>query len=169
MRAKPPHISQNLETMVELTITVPDGMVQTIEDLIKWMPEVEITKSITIQDANDRYDQCFKEAINSLNSNKVIKRPRDYAWIMAGLEQDMDNDMPCFSSTRGFRGYLYIIGVRPLPSNTALHNALKLVDGIYPDWEFLDEPDMSEKRRRKEVFQLFMIAFKRALKSRVND
>ncbi len=148
--------------MVELTIMVPDGMVQPLEELISWMPEVEIMRSMDIEDVNDRYDQCFKAAIESLQKNKVIRRPRDFAWIMTGIEQDMTNELRGYSSTRAFLGYLSLIGIKHLPSNTSLYNAVKLVDGIYPDWEFMDDPDVSEKRRRKEVFQLFLVAFKKA-------
>lgn len=155
--------------MKELTIVVPNEMAHPLEELAKWMPEVEIVKSVETLDANDNYDLCFKAAIESLQRNRVIIHPRDLAWVMMGIEQDLVNELKGFSSTRGFIAYLNIIGISRLPSNTALFNALKLVDGVYPEWEFADEPDVNEKRRRKEVYQLFLVAFNRAKKRMVEQ
>ena len=148
--------------MVELTLRVPEEMAQHIEALAKRMPEVEIERTVEIQDANSIYDLAFRSAIDELRYLKVLKQPRDYAWIMVGIEQDLDNDLCSFTSTRSFIAYMNIIGIRDVPSNTALFNATKLVAGVYPEWVFLDDADVSEQRRRKEVFQLFLVAFRKA-------
>ena len=150
--------------MVELTLSVPEEVAPHIEALVKRMPEVEIEKVIEVEDVNSIYDLAFKSAIEELRHLKILKRPRDYAWIMVGIEQDLENDLRSFSSTRSFIAYMSIIGIWGLPSNTALFNATKLVDGIYPDWVFLDDIDKSEERRRKEIYQLFLVAFKKARK-----
>lgn len=148
--------------MVELTLRVPEEVAPHIEALAKRMPEVEIEKSVEIPDANSIYDLAFKSAIGELIYLKVLKQPRDYAWIMMGIEQDLENDLCSFTSTRSFIAYMSIIGIGGLPSNTTLYNATKLVTGVYPEWVFLDDVDMSEERRRKEVFQLFLVAFRKA-------
>ena len=148
--------------MKEITLEVPEDMAPHIEALAKRMPEVEIVKLVDIQDANSIYDLAFKGAIDELIHYNVLRHPRDFAWIMMGIEQDLDNDLCSFSSTRSFAAYLQILGVRRVPSNTALFNATKLCEGVYPDWVFLDDVDVSEERRRKEVFKLFLIAFRKA-------
>jgi hypothetical protein len=150
--------------MVELTLRVPEAMAHPIEELVKYMPEVEIERTVEIQDANSIYDLAFKSAISELQYYKVFKQPRDYAWIMLGIEQDLENDLLSFSSTRSFVAYLHILGLGGVPSNTCLYNATQLVTGVYPDWVFLDDIDVSEERRRKEVFQLFLVAFRNARK-----
>ena len=155
--------------MKEITLRMNDELAQLVENLAAHVPDMEVVESTEMLDANDDYDLCFKAAIESLRNNHVIRYPRDYAWIMIGIEQDFDNDFRAFSSTRGFIGYLSILGIFRLPSNTALYNATKLVDGVYPEWEFMDAPDVNEKRRRKEVFQLFLIAFNKAKRQVLNN
>jgi len=154
--------------MKEITLRVPEEVAPHIEALAKRMPEVEIERTVEIQDANSVYDLAFKSAISELQYYKVFKQPRDYAWIMVGIEQDLENDLLSFSSTRSFVAYLHILGLGGVPSNTCLYNATQLVTGVYPDWVFLDDVDVSEERRRKEVFQLFLVAFRRA-RNRISE
>jgi len=154
--------------MKEITLRVPEEVAPHIEALAKRMPEVEIERTVEIQDANSIYDLAFRSAIDELRHLKVLKQPRDYAWIMTGIEQDLENDLLSFSSTRSFAAYLHILGLGGVPSNTCLYNATQLVTGVYPDWVFLDDVDVSEERRRKEVFQLFLVAFRRA-RNRISE
>ena len=157
-----PHLTKHRMTMKEITLRVPEEVAPHIEALAKRMPEVEIERTVEIQDANSIYDLAFRSAIDELRHLKVLKQPRDFAWIMMGIEQDLENDLCSFTSTRSFIAYMSIIGVWGLPSNTTLYNATKLVTGVYPEWIFLDDVDVSEERRRKEVFQLFLVAFRKA-------
>ena len=154
--------------MKEITLRVPEEVAPHIEALAKRMPEVEIERTVEIQDANSIYDLAFRSAIDELRHLKVFKQPRDYAWIMLGIEQDLENDLLSFSSTRSFAAYLHILGLGGVPSNTCLYNATQLVTGVYPDWVFLDDVDVSEERRRKEVFQLFLVAFRNA-RNRISE
>ena len=156
------HLTKTWTIMEEITLQVPDEVAPELKAIFKLMPAVEIVKSVEIKDANSVYDLAFKSAISELQHYKVFKQPRDYAWIMVGIEQDLENDLLSFSSTRSFVAYLYILGLGGVPSNTCLYNATQLVTGVYPDWVFLDDVDVSEERRRKEVFQLFLVAFRNA-------
>jgi hypothetical protein len=104
-----------------------------------------------------------------LKNDKVIRRPRDYAWIMAALDQDMMADYEGFMSPQAFIEYMATIGLTMLPDRTTLFRAYNLIDGEYPNWTFDDEPDEQEARRRMNVVVRFKSAYYRAKRAKCNS
>ena len=68
--------------MKEITMRVNDEMEGLIEELTKHLEGVEVVGTGELM-AEEDCDTCFKEAIMELRQDGVIRRPRDYGWIMA--------------------------------------------------------------------------------------
>ena len=73
------HLTKHLEQMKEITLRVPEALAPELEALAKklahMMEEDEDLLTMEVQ------DQCVAEAIRVLQREKVIKSPRDFAWI----------------------------------------------------------------------------------------
>ena len=147
--------------MKEITLRVTDELVQLVEQWAQHMPGMDV---VDMNDSMDmsRRDQCFKQAILELKEDRVIRRPRDYAWIMAALEQNVIAEYDNFYSSQAFIQYLELLGITDLPDRTTLYRAYNLIDGKYPQWSFFDDPDDKEVLRRKNVVVRFKSAFYRA-------
>ena len=152
--------------MIELTIRVPEAVAPEIKMLAeKLAGMVEIGDDEWLDE--DDFTSFFRKAIDELWRDRVLKRPRDYGWIMAALDQGLIDDIEPFASPSKFREYLKILGVQPLPSKTTIASAYNNVVGDFPDWAFLDEPDGTEVLRRKNVVNRFRSAFMRAKRAKL--
>ena len=87
--------------MKEITLRVTDEMAVIIEQLVEHMADVEVMDTGECLD-DDIRDLWFKQAIMELKKDKVIRRPRDYAWIMAAIDQDVMSDYESFISPQAF-------------------------------------------------------------------
>ena len=154
--------------MKEITLRMSDEMAVIIEQLVEHMTDVEVMDTGECPDDDPR-DIWFKQAIMELKNDKVIRRPRDYAWIMAALDQDMMADYEGFMSPQAFIEYMATIGLTMLPDRTTLFRAYNLIDGEYPNWTFDDEPDEQEARRRMNVVVRFKSAYYRAKRAKCNS
>ena len=147
--------------MKEITLRVTDELAQLVEQWVQHIPNMEVVDMGECMDMSRR-DQCFKQAILELKEDRVIRRPRDYAWIMAALEQNVIAEYDCLYSSQAFIDYLELLGIKDLPDRTTLYRAYNLIDGKYPQWSFFDDPDDKEVLRRINVVVRFKSAFYRA-------
>jgi hypothetical protein len=152
--------------MIELTIRVPEAVAPEIKMLAEKLASVVDGSTCDWLDEDD-FTSFFRKAIDELWRDRVIKRPRDYGWIMAALDQGLVADIEPFASPSRFRGYLKILGIQPVPSKTTIASAYNNVVGDFPDWAFLDEPDGTEVLRRKNVVNRFRSAFMRAKRAKL--
>ncbi|MBQ3770155.1 MAG: hypothetical protein II866_14345 [Prevotella sp.] len=154
--------------MKEMTIRVSDELAELVERWTEHTPEMEVIDTSDCL-GDDERDLCFKQAIVELIEEGVIRRPRDYAWIMAAIDQDVVSEYECFNSSQAFIDYMEIVGITKLPDRTTLFRAYNLIDGEYPNWSFLDDPDDKEILRRNNVVVRFKSAFYRAKRGRRNS
>ena len=155
-----------LGKMKEITLRVPDDMVALMEQLAQRLEGVEIADVCDGTLTETDMDLCFRLAVMELKQDNVIRKPRDYAWMMAALEQDAISDLEGFESPQSFVNYLTMLGIEKLPNRSTLFRAYNNIIGVYPNWTFLDEPDGDEILRRKNIVIRFKSAFlrhKRAL------
>lgn len=147
--------------MKEITLRVPDQMVALIEQWAQYVPEMEIIMTTDSLSKDDR-DLCFKQAIQELIDDRLIRKPMDYAWIMTAVEQGAVKDFEPFPSHQSFIDYLDLLGVKELPSRTTLFRAYAKISGVYPQWVFTDGPKQGEKLRRNTIVVRFLSAYSRA-------
>lgn len=153
--------------MKEITMRVSDELSVFVKQWAEYIPDVEMVTDDDYQD--DQRDVWFKEAVMMLKQDGVIRKPRDYAWIMAAIEQDLLEDYEGFYSSQAFIDYLAMIGIDNLPERTTLYRAYNLIDGEYPEWTFMDDPDDREVSRRKNVVLRFKSAFFKAKRTYCNS
>lgn len=84
--------------MKEITLKVPDDMLGLIEQLAHHMNGVEIVNVFDGTMTETETDQCFRMAIMEMKEEHVIRKPRDYAWIMTSIEQHVISDLKAFGS-----------------------------------------------------------------------
>ena len=153
--------------MVELTLRVPEEVAQELKMLAEKLASVvEGGRTDWLDD--DDFNIFFKKAIEELQSDKAIKRPRDFGWIMAAVDQGVLADIEPFVRPARFRWYLQFLKVRPLPCQTTIASAYNCVIGDFPDWAYLDEPSTTEMLRRKDVVYRFKSAFMRAKRAKLS-
>ena len=161
--------SQNLEAMKEITLRVPDTMARMIEDWTNYVPEMELVRMVDNMMSEDVRDLCTRCALDELIDEKAIRRPRDYAWIMLAMNQGVIDDFDGFCSHQDYIDYLKEIGIGTAPSRTTLFNIENNTLGDYPEWTFLDEPSPNESLRRKNLVKLFLSAYRRAKREKLNS
>ena len=154
--------------MKEITLRVTDELAVIIEQLVEHMADVEVMDTGECPD-DDTRDLWFRQAIMELKKDKVIRRPRDYAWIMAAIDQDVMADYEAFISPQAFIEYMVTARLTTLPNRTTLFRAYNLIDGEYPNWTFDDDPDEQEARRRMNVVVRFKSAYYRAKRTKCNS
>ena len=147
--------------MKEITLRVTDEMAQLVEQWAEHIPDMEVVDTDECLDDNNR-DLCFKQAIMELRQDNVIRKPRDYAWIMAALDQDAIADYEGFYSSQAFIDYMDMLGIDGLPDRSTLYRACNLIEGKYPNWTYMDDPNDSELSRRNNVVVRFRSAYLRA-------
>jgi hypothetical protein len=154
--------SQKLrKKMKEVTLLVPDQMVALIEQWAQYVPEMEIAVTSDCLSKDGR-DQCFRRAVQELADSRLIRRSRDYAWIMIAIDQGVLKDVEAFPSHQSYIDYLKLLDVRELPSRTTLFRAYSMTEGTYPQWRFSDNPKQDEALRRKTIVARFASAYMRA-------
>ena len=145
--------------MKQITLKGPDDVLGLIEQLAHHMNGVEIVNVFDDAMTETETDECFRKAITELKEEHVLRKPRDYAWIMTSIEQQVISDLKAFESPQSFIDYLRRLGITHLPNRSTLSRAYNTIIGKFPEWTFLDEPDLGEVLRRKTVVVRFMSAF----------
>lgn len=149
--------------MKEITLRVPDELAPELEALVKKLARVvengvEEDVLLTI----DEQDQCVAEAILMLQKDKVIRSPRDFAWVMMVMNQQVLNDFEVYFTAISFIDYLKSLNIENRPGKSSLYDNCALVMNDFPEWEFADEPSHSEVVRRRNVGKRFLSAYIRA-------
>ena len=155
--------------MKEITLKVPDNMLGLIEQLALHMNGVEIVNVFDGTMTETETDQCFRMAIMEMKEEHVLRKPRDYAWIMTPIEQHVISDLKAFESPQSFINYLRHLGISRLPDRSTLSRAYNTIIGKFPEWTFLDKPDSGEVLRRKTVVVRFKSAFMRYKRAFCNN
>lgn len=145
--------------MKQITLKGPDDVLGLIEQMAHHMNGVEIVNVFDDAMTETETDECFRKAITELKEEHVLRKPRDYAWIMTSIEQQVISDLKAFESPQSFIDYLRRLGITHLPNRSTLSRAYNTITGKFPEWTFLDEPDLGEVLRRKTVVVRFMSAF----------
>jgi len=145
--------------MKQITLKGPDDVLGLIEQLAHHMNGVEIVNVFDDAMTETETDECFRKAITELKEDHVLRKPRDYAWIMTSIEQQVISDLKAFESPQSFIDYLRRLGITHLPNRSTLSRAYNTIIGKFPEWTFQDEPDLGEVLRRKTVVVRFMSAF----------
>ena len=152
--------------MKEITLRVPDELAPELEALVKKMALVMEVEEylLTIEEQ----DQCVAEAILTLQREKVIRSPRDFAWIMMVMNQQVLDDFEgCFTAI-AFTRYLKTLGIEGCPGKSSLYSNCSLVLNDFPEWEFADDPSHDEVVRRRNVGKRFLSAYIKA-KRRISE
>ncbi len=155
--------------MKEITLKVPDNMLGLIEQLALHMNDVEIVNVFDGTMTETETDHCFRMAIMEMKEEHVLRKPRDYAWIMTSIEQHVISDLKAFESPQSFINYLRHLGISRLPDRSTLSRAYNTIIGKFPEWTFLDKPDSGEVLRRKTVVVRFKSAFMRYKRAFCNN
>lgn len=138
--------------MTDIIFRVPDDMAQTLLDLAKHMPEVEIVSYEQPTDCGlADMDRRMAFAINLLEKNGALRYCYDYTWIMVAIGDGVIKGMDAFRSPQSFMDYLALLGLEHIPSRTTISTYNNKVCGEYPNWTFIDTNDPHEILRRKNV------------------
>lgn len=155
--------------MRQILIEIEDEAYGKFMGMVELCPQISVMDVGIITNTKNMLDLCMKQAIMELIEDKVIRRPRDYGWIMLALEQKVVKDIDGFSSHQAFIDYLALLGVESLPGKTTLFRTYNITDGTYPDWTFLDHPKHEEELRRKNIIVRFLSAYMRAKRTMWNN
>lgn len=154
-------------TMRQILIEIEDEAYEQFMGMMELCPQIIVVDDGNIPITENLCDLCMKQAIDELQRDRVIRRPRDYGWIMSALDQGLVADIEPFTSPSRFREYLKLLDIQPLPSKTTISSAYNNVLGDFPDWTFMDDPDATEVLRRKNVVNRFRSAFMRAKRAKL--
>ena len=147
--------------MVELRLRVPEALAPELEALAKKLAQMMEGRDEDLTE--DEYDRCFREAILELKEDGVIKKPRDYAWIMAAVNEGVVAGAVPFVSPQDFIDYMSGLGIDNVPCRSTLSSAYSSIVGRYPYWSYGEAAVApAEVNHRKDVVARFKSAFARA-------
>ena len=152
--------------MKQITLKGPDDVLGLIEQLAHHMNGVEIVNVFDDAMTETETDECFRMAITELKEEHVLRKPRDYAWIMTSIEQHVISELKAFESPQSFIDYLRHLGISGLPHRSTLSRAYNTITGKFPEWTYSKKPSYYEERRRIAVvvrFQSAFLKYKRAI------
>ena len=154
------HLTKHLEQMKEIILRVPEALAPELEALAKKLAQMmEEDEDLSV----DNYDKSFREAILELKEDGIIRKPRDYAWIMAAINEGYVSGAEPFFSPQDFIDYLNGLGIDNLPCRSTLSSAYSSIVGQFPSWSFGDMlVSIAELNHRRDVVARFRSAFARA-------
>ena len=155
--------------MKEITLRVPEALAPELEALAKKLAQVMEEETFEEELSCDELFVALKMAFAEVWKDKVIRRPRDFGWIWLAMDQGVLPEVDGFNSAGSFRWFLKYLNINPLPCRNTLSSTYNLVEGEFPDWLFMDEPDATEATRRKNVVVRFRSAYMRAKRAMLND
>ena len=147
--------------MKETTLRVPEALAPELEALAKKLAQMmEEDEDLSV---DNEYDRSFREAILELKEDGVIKKPRDYAWIMAAVNEGVVAGAVPFVSPQDFIDYMSGLGIDNVPCRSTLSSAYSSIVGRYPYWSYGEAAVApAEVNHRKDVVARFRSAFARA-------
>jgi len=141
---------------------VPDELVPELEALVRKLARVVEREEDEVLLTIDEQDRCVAKAIRTLQKDKVIRSPRDYAWIMTVMNQQVLADFEVYFTAMSFIDYLKSLNIENCPGKSSLYDNCALVTNDFPEWEFIDGPSHSEVVRRRNVGRRFLSAYVQA-------
>jgi hypothetical protein len=148
--------------MKQVLLSIEDDAYEKLMGMLSLCPSVKVESVEDCIVTEETRDLCAKIAFETLLINKVIRRPRDYAWIMMAMGQKVIDDFDAFHSHQDYIDYLTELGIQQVPSRSTLFNTCNITLNNYPEWEFLDDPAPCEALRRKNIIKQFLSAYRRA-------
>ncbi len=159
--------------MKQIVLRVEDSAYEILRNTFTLMNGVEVEEVFDAIEITGSRDECVKEAITTLLNDHVIRRPRDYAWLMIAFGQGaVGSDLNSITSPQAFINYLEFIGIKDVPCRTTLFNVQNITFGTFPNWTFSDTKKPNEIIRRKNIVTRFLSAYvsakRRILNSNLN-
>jgi hypothetical protein len=152
---------KDLETMTRIVLDVQEDISKTVVDMLQLCSGVEIVNVGEEELASEeQVAACVAQAIAELRADKIAFRSYDFTWILVAMNQYVVEDIEGFRSPQAFVDYLRLAGVEELPFRTSLH--INNVEGIFPDWQFVDTEEPQEVLRRINIVKRFLSAYRRA-------
>jgi hypothetical protein len=148
--------------MKQVLLSIADDAYEKVMGMLSLCPSVKVESVDDYIVTEEKRDLCAKTAFNTLLENNVIRRPRDYAWIMMAMGQKVIDDFEAFHSHQDYIDYLTELGIEQVPSRSTIFNICNITLNDYPEWEFLDAPAPSEALRRKNLIKQFLSAYRKA-------
>ena len=106
-------------------------------------------------------DERMKHALDCLEQEKRLVHKYDYIWIMRYLNEEHIKDTGLFFySVNSYRTYITTyLGHHDVAGLSTLSLYYGFGEGRYPDWTFSDTKDATERLRRVNVVQRFIVLF----------
>lgn len=147
--------------MTRIVLDVQEDISKTVVDMLQLCSGVEIINVGEEELASEeQVAACVAQAIAELRADKIAFRSYDFTWILVAMNQYVVEDIEGFRSPQAFVDYLRLAGVEELPFRTSLH--INNVEGIFPDWQFVDTEEPQEVLRRINIVKRFLSAYRRA-------
>lgn len=147
--------------MTRIVLDVQEDISKTVVDMLQLCSGVEIVNVGEEELASEeQVAACVAQAIAELRADKIAFRSYDFTWILVAMNQYVVEDIEGFRSPQAFVDYLRLAGVEELPFRTSLH--INKVEGIFPDWQFVDTEEPQEVLRRINIVKRFLSAYRRA-------
>ncbi len=156
--------------MKQIVLRVEDSAYEILKNTFTLMNGVEVEEVHDAVDITELRDDCVKEAITKLLDDRIIRRPRDYAWLMIAIGQGVvGSDFKSITSPQAFINYMKYIGIKDVPCRTTLFNVQNITFGIFPNWTFSDTQKPNEIIRRKSLVTRFLSAYGSAKRRKLNN
>ena len=106
-------------------------------------------------------DERMKHALDCLQQEDLLVHKYDYIWIMRYLNEEHIKDTGLFFySVNSYREYVTTyMGHQQVAGVSTLSQYYSYGEGRYPDWTFSDTKDATERLRRVNVVQRFIVLF----------
>ena len=154
--------------MKQIIVNIDDLAYEPVVGMLKLCQGVEIVSTSDVVETRDVVDRCVAMAIKDLQDNHVFKRPSDFAYIMLGSNDGVIKGLDYFFSPDDFTGYLEQLGFTNLPSRSTIYNKVNDTIGKFPNWNFVGEVKPKEILRRKNIVTMFVSAYGKAKRQKLD-
>lgn len=149
--------------MKKLTIVGPDDKVALVERLVEAIAGMEVVE-VKNMDSIEEFQrkppmERLDFAIRHVDGEEGLLANRyDFAWLYAAVQHKLLKGIEAFHSVDSFRQHLINIGIKNVPSNSAITGKYGCVQQRFPDWKFTDKRgrDTTEAQRRINVVKRFL-------------
>ena len=124
--------------MKTVVLRIEDSAIEYFKAFVHLCPSIEIVEEYSELEVRRDFDVCMTEAICTLRSNKELRKPSDYTYIMQVVNDKQIADAPYFLTPDAFLGYLKDLGLDDLPGRTTIYDTKNGISGEYPKWVFKD-------------------------------
>ena len=106
-------------------------------------------------------DERMRHALDCLQQENLLVHKYDYIWIMRYINEEHIKGISLFFySVNSYRDYVTTyMGHHQVAGISTLSLYYGYGDGRYPDWTFSDTKDATERLRRVNIVQRFVVLF----------